>query len=103
LSSFEYEISDEEDGLDNREPSQAGAGDSKSKFFSSTKSKSTVKQKRKRPFKRVKTKKTTNVKRKEKWEKSTGGEKLDHFLVYCYQFTIEMSLVDLIFSTTFNI
>lgn len=30
-------------------------------------------------------------------------KKFDQLLVYCYQITIEMSLVDLCFSTTFNI
>jgi len=40
---------------------------------------------------------------KKEFHELTKVEKIDHFLIYFYQITIEMSLVDLIFSATFNI
>jgi hypothetical protein len=40
---------------------------------------------------------------KEYYNKLNKLQKVDHFLVYLYQFIIEMSLVDLLFSCTFNI
>lgn len=88
-----------------QKPSQSGGGSSNGRNIRSTKKGTLMNMKKSqisnsKPFNRDK---EAEKKRNKPKKKLTGYEKVDHFLVSAYQMSIEMSLVDLCFSTTFNL